>query len=83
MTKNFPWEYHSELTEERVVAVARMIVEGRQTAVELFDKRRLAGTEPVGRSAAARSGSAALAFFGRGWARHAWVGSALSTGPCS
>ena len=38
MTKNFPWEYHSELTEERVVAVARMIVEGRQTAVELFDE---------------------------------------------
>jgi hypothetical protein len=38
VTKNFPWEYHSELTEERVVAVARMIVEGRQTAVELFDE---------------------------------------------
>ena len=38
MTKNFPWEYHSELTEERVVAVARMIIEGRQTAVELFDE---------------------------------------------
>ena len=38
MAKNYPWEYHSELTADRIVAVARMIVDGRQTAVELFDE---------------------------------------------
>lgn len=39
MAKNYPWEYHPELAEERVVAVARLIVDGRQTAVELFDEQ--------------------------------------------
>lgn len=38
MMKKFPWDYHPDLTEERLVAVARMIVDGRQTAVELFDE---------------------------------------------
>lgn len=38
MAKNLPWEYHPELTAERISAVARLIVDGRQTAVELFDE---------------------------------------------
>lgn len=38
MTKTYPWEYHGDLTEDRIVAVARMIVDGRQAAVELFDE---------------------------------------------
>jgi hypothetical protein len=37
-TKTFPWEYHRDLTEERLVAVALLIVDGRQLAVELFDE---------------------------------------------
>ena len=38
MSKKFPWDYHPDLTEDRLVTVARMIVDGRQTAVELFDE---------------------------------------------
>lgn len=38
VSKTYPWEYHSDLTEDRIVAVARMIVDGRQAAVELFDE---------------------------------------------
>jgi len=38
MTKTFPWDYHPDLTEDRLTAVAALIVEGRQTAVELFDE---------------------------------------------
>jgi hypothetical protein len=38
MTKTFPWEYHRDLTEDRLIAVARLIADGRQTAVELFDE---------------------------------------------
>ena len=38
MAKNYPWDDHSELTADHIVAVARMIVDGRQTAVELFDE---------------------------------------------
>ncbi|MFO7484458.1 hypothetical protein [Oceanibaculum nanhaiense] len=38
MAKQFPWDYHHDLTEDRLVAVARMIVDGRQAAVELFDE---------------------------------------------
>ena len=34
-TKIYPWEYHQDLSEERLVAVAGLIVDGRQTAVEL------------------------------------------------
>ena len=37
VTKSFPWEFHNDLTQDRIVAVARMIVDGRQAAVELFD----------------------------------------------
>lgn len=37
-TKTFPWDYHRDLTEERLVAVARLIVDGRELAVELFDE---------------------------------------------
>jgi hypothetical protein len=35
--KTLPWEYHPDLTEERLTAVAQLIADGRQTAVELFD----------------------------------------------
>ncbi len=38
MTKTFPWDYHPDLTEERLVAAARLIADGRQVAVELFDE---------------------------------------------
>jgi hypothetical protein len=38
MSKEFPWDYHPDLTEDRLVAVAQLIVDGRQTAVELFDE---------------------------------------------
>lgn len=34
-TKTYPWEYHRDLTQERLVVAARLIVDGRQTAVEL------------------------------------------------
>jgi len=37
MTKTFPWEYHKDLTEERLVAVGQMVLEARRLAVELFD----------------------------------------------
>lgn len=33
-----PWDYHPDLTEERLVTVAQLIADGRQTAVELFDE---------------------------------------------
>jgi hypothetical protein len=38
VTKTFPWEFHGDLTEDRLVSVARMIVDGRQAAVELYDE---------------------------------------------
>lgn len=38
MSKTFPWEYHSDLTAERLAIVARLIADGRQAAVELFDE---------------------------------------------
>jgi hypothetical protein len=37
MTKNFPWEFHRDLTEDRLIAVGRLIVDGRQLAVDLHD----------------------------------------------
>lgn len=37
-TKTFPWEFHSDLTEERVVAIARLIADARHAAVELYDE---------------------------------------------
>jgi hypothetical protein len=38
MSKIYPWEYHSDLTAERLAIVARLIADGRQVAVELFDE---------------------------------------------
>lgn len=38
MSKNYPWDYHPDLTAERLATVARLIVEGRQAAVERFDE---------------------------------------------
>ncbi|MEO3470892.1 hypothetical protein AAFN86_03415 [Roseomonas sp. CAU 1739] len=38
MAKSYPWEYHPHLTEDRIVAVACLIVDGRQAAVERFDE---------------------------------------------
>jgi len=37
-TKLYPWDYHADLTEARLVEVARLIADGRQMAVELFDE---------------------------------------------
>src|SRR5436853_21012 len=38
MSKAYPWEYHSDLSEDRLVVVAGLIADGRRTAVELFDE---------------------------------------------
>ena len=37
MTKNFPWEYHPDLTEDRLKQVAAMLVDGRHAALERYD----------------------------------------------
>lgn len=37
-TKTYPWDYHRDLTEERLVAIAQLIADGRQAAVDLFDE---------------------------------------------
>ena len=37
--KTFPWEYHPDLTEERILAIASLIAAARNTALELFDER--------------------------------------------
>ena len=37
MATRFPWDYHSDLTAERLTIVAQLIADGRQVAVELFD----------------------------------------------
>lgn len=37
-TKSCPWDYHPDLREDRLVAIAKLIADGRQTAVELFDE---------------------------------------------
>lgn len=36
--KIYPWDYHSDLTAERLQVVAQLIADGRRTAVELFDE---------------------------------------------
>lgn len=36
--KTLPWEFHPDLTEERLVRIAEFIVEGRQVAVELHNE---------------------------------------------
>ena len=38
MTKTYPWDYHPDLTEDRLKTVAAMIVEGRHTALERYDE---------------------------------------------
>jgi hypothetical protein len=38
MSKTFPWDYHPDLAEERLVRVANMIVEGRHAALERYDE---------------------------------------------
>jgi len=38
MAKTYPWDYHSDLTAERLTIVAQLIADGRQMAVELFDE---------------------------------------------
>lgn len=38
MTKTHPWDYHPDLTEVRLKAVAGMIVDGRHTALELHNE---------------------------------------------
>ena len=37
MAKIYPWEYHSDLTEDRLKAVAAMLVDGRHAALERYD----------------------------------------------
>ncbi|MGK7863852.1 hypothetical protein [Falsiroseomonas sp. E2-1-a4] len=36
--KQFPWEYHPDLTAERLTIVGSLIADGRERAVELFDE---------------------------------------------
>ncbi|GGE05190.1 MULTISPECIES: hypothetical protein [Rhizobium] len=38
MTELTPWDYHPDLTEERLCAVASMIVDGRHSALERYDE---------------------------------------------
>lgn len=38
MAKIYPWEYHSDLTEERLETVAAMLVDGRHAALERYDE---------------------------------------------
>jgi hypothetical protein len=38
MSSAHPWDYHRDLTEERLLVVAGLIADGRRTAVELFDE---------------------------------------------
>lgn len=37
MAKIYPWEYHSDLIEERLKTVAAMLVDGRHAALERYD----------------------------------------------
>ena len=34
----YPWDYHSDLTAERLTIIAQLIADGRQVAIELFDE---------------------------------------------
>lgn len=38
MSKVYPWDYHPDLTAERIAAVAALIADGRHAAVERFDR---------------------------------------------
>lgn len=37
MAKQYPWEYHSDLTAERLIALALLIRQGRHDAVERYE----------------------------------------------
>ena len=41
VSKLYPWDYHSDLSETRLKTVACMIVDGRHTALELYDEELL------------------------------------------
>jgi hypothetical protein len=38
ITKIYPWDYHSDLTEDRLKTVAALLVDGRHAALERFDE---------------------------------------------
>ena len=38
MTKIYPWDYHPDLTEDRIKILAGMLVDGRHAALERFDE---------------------------------------------
>ncbi|NTI50978.1 hypothetical protein G6L94_21885 [Agrobacterium rhizogenes] len=38
MTKIYPWDYHSDLTEDRLCEVGAMIVDGRHAALDRYDE---------------------------------------------
>lgn len=38
MEKVYPWDYHPDLTEERLKTVAAMLVDGRHAALERYDE---------------------------------------------
>lgn len=38
VAKIYPWEYHPDLTEERLKTVAAMLVDGRHAALERYDE---------------------------------------------
>jgi hypothetical protein len=38
MAKRLPWDYHPALTEDRLIAVGLMLLDGRRTAVDLYDE---------------------------------------------
>lgn len=38
MAKIYPWDYHSDLTEDRLKTVAAMLVDGRHAALERYDE---------------------------------------------
>ena len=38
MSKSYPWDYHPHLTEDRLQAVAAMLVDGRHAALERYDE---------------------------------------------
>jgi len=38
VAKIYPWEYHSDLTEDRLCAVGAMIVDGRHAALDRYDE---------------------------------------------
>lgn len=37
LAREYPWDYHPDLTAERLIVIAQLIADGRQLALELFD----------------------------------------------